>query len=121
MCFCWEKELLGCFCKENLCFTGSVWIWFYTPNTLLNFPWSCHNQPICFRTNSLKQLTSPKTFLRVCMNRVSGRSHFKVKLHSQSYSVYLPWHNLSGSTVLNPEILAANSKHAHSAEISVHL
>lgn len=53
------------------------------------------------------------------MNRVSGRSHFKDKLYS--CSVYLPWHSLSGSTVSNAEILAANSKHSHSAEISVHL
>lgn len=121
MCIYWEKGLLGCFCNGNPCFTGSIRIWFYTLYTLLNFPWSCYNQPICFKTNGLKQLTFCKTSLSVCMNGVSGRSHFKAKLYSQSYSVYLPWHSLSGSTVLNPEILAANSKHAHSAEISVHL
>lgn len=47
------------------------------------------------------------------MNTVIGRSQFKVKnLCSQSHGIYLPWHSLSGSTKLNPEIRAANSKHA---------
>lgn len=38
-------------------------------------------------------------------------SQFKVKkLYSHSHSIYLLWHSLSGSTKLNPEILATNSK-----------
>lgn len=47
-----------------------------------------------------------------CVNTVTGGSQFKVKnLYSQSHSIYLPWHSLSGGTKLIPEILTANSEH----------
>lgn len=89
-----------------------VMLLFYTPYTLANFPQSCCNQPFCFRTNGFKQLTFCEILLHLSMNTVTGRSQFKaVKLYSQSHSIYLPCHSLSGSTKLNPEILAANSKH----------
>lgn len=95
---------------------------FYSQYTLTVFSWSCCNQPFYFRANVFKQLTFSETSLTICINTVTERSQFKVKkLYSQSHGIYLSWHSLSGSTELNPDRLAGNSKRAASAEVPVGL
>jgi len=71
--------------KNNPCFTGNMdMLPFPTPYTLTNLPWSCHNQPFCFRTDGFKQLTFCETLFSVCMNPVTGR---KASLKSKSCTV----------------------------------